>query len=380
MKSILVVAGEASGDTHGAEILKQIKLINPNVKLIGVGGSLMTPLLDKKIADVSDLSVMGLVEVIGHLPRLKCLFEKILAVAIKEGIDGAFLIDYPGFNIRLAKGLRRVMPGVRLHQFVCPQVWAWKASRIPTLGSVFDVIYCLFDFEPKLFVGYPVEAVCMGNPIAETAVAEVSRDDYFAATGLDPSRPLIALLPGSRINEVSRLMPPLVGLVENWQKTTRERCATQWVIPVAKTLQIEDIMPYVKDVDIKLVHNLSCASRAYADAAIVCSGTATLETALLGTPFITIYKLNNLTYFFAKRMVKIPYVSLANIVANSRLVPELLQEDVNRERLFTELVRILDPNVAASLRLGFNKIKDRVGGFGAAQRVACHLLNSINSC
>ena len=150
MKPILVIAGEASGDLHGAEILRELRARRPGLRLVGVGGSLMTPLLDRKLADVRDLAVVGFVEVIRHLPRLHRLFGEILALAAAEGIGGALLIDYPGFNIRLAKALRKAMPGVRLHQYVCPQVWAWKAGRIPELGRTLDTLYCLFDFEPAL--------------------------------------------------------------------------------------------------------------------------------------------------------------------------------------------------------------------------------------
>lgn len=376
MKPILVIAGEASGDLHGAEILKAVKLLNPDVRLIGVGGSLMTPLLDRKLADVSDLSVMGLVEVVGHLPKLKRLFDRVLAAAVEEDIGGALLIDYPGFNVRLAKALKRVTPRARLHQFVCPQVWAWKASRIPILGNTLDVIYCLFDFEPKLFAGYPVDAIWMGNPISESTVAEVSRDVFFTSSGLDPNRQLVALLPGSRIDEVKRLMPPLVELVESWQLTQEGR-SVQWVIPVAQTIQNKDLVPYLKNTNIKLVNNFSYASRAYADAALVCSGTATLETALLGTPFVAFYKMNKLTYLIAKHLVKIPHFSLANIVAGYGMIPELLQENANAKRLSLELARILNPAVGARMRFELGKIHDRLGEPGAANRVAHHLLNSM---
>jgi lipid-A-disaccharide synthase len=376
MKPILVIAGEASGDLHGFEILKAVKLLKPDIKVVGVGGSLMTPFLDRKLADVCDLSVMGLVEVVEHLPKLARLFKKIVTAAAEEDISGALLIDYPGFNIRLAKALKKNIPNARLHQFVCPQVWAWKAGRIPTLGNLFDVIYCLFDFEPKLFDGYPVEAICMGNPIVGKVVAEVSRNDFFALSNLDPNRPFVALLPGSRMAEIERLMPPLVELVRSWQYK-QELCAVQWVIPVASTLQSGVFDSYIRDVNISVVHGLNYASLAYADAALVCSGTATLEAAMLGTPFAAIYKLNGLTYLIAKRLVKTPYFSLANIVAGYNMVPELLQADVTVQRLSEELAHLLDSKASFCMRVALEKIHNRLGEPGAADRVAHHLLNSV---
>jgi len=378
MKPLLVIAGEASGDLHGAEILRELRARRPDLRLVGVGGSLMTPLLDRKLADVRDLAVVGFVEVLRHLPRLKRLFAEILELAAREGIGGALLIDYPGFNIRLAKALRKAMPEVRLHQYVCPQVWAWKAGRIPELGRTLDTLYCLFDFEPRLFQGLPVEALWVGNPLVEAAVAEVDRDTFFRTTGLDPGRPLVALLPGSRAGELERLMPPLVQLVEDWQARP-ERRQVQWVIPVAPTLPEAALRAHLRTGPVSLVHGLGYAARAYADAALVCSGTATLETALLGTPFAIIYKLNPLTHFAARRWVKIPYFGLANVVAGRQVAPELLQGEVNAQRLGAELAALLDPGVAARMRAELGTLRAHLGEPGAAGRVAEHLLLKLNA-
>jgi lipid-A-disaccharide synthase len=375
MKPILVIAGEASGDLHGAEILRALRARRPDLRFVGVGGSLMTPFLDRKLADVQDLAVVGFVEVIRHLPRLRRLFKEILAAAEEEGIGTALLIDYPGFNIRLAKALRKAMPQVRLRQFVCPQVWAWKAGRIPELGRTLDTLYCLFDFEPRLFEGFPVEAIWVGNPLVETVVPEVDRPTFFSRTGLDPDRPVVALLPGSRAGELERLMPPLVQLVEDWQALPEHR-AVQWVVPVAPTLREADLRAYLKTGPVRLVHGLGYAARAYADAALVCSGTATLETALLGTPFAIIYKLNPLTHWAAKRWVKIPHFGLANVVAGRMVAPELLQGEVNAHRLGEELTRLLDPAVAARMRSDLGQLRAHLGEPGAADRVAEHLLRA----
>jgi lipid-A-disaccharide synthase len=314
--------------------------------------------------------------VIRHLPQLRRLFGAILAAAREEDIGGVLLIDYPGFNMRLAKALRKAMPAVRLHQFVCPQVWAWKPGRIPELGRTLDTLYCLFDFEPRLFEGYPVEALWVGNPLVETVVPELDRDSFFRQTGLDPARPLVALLPGSRAGELRRLMPPLVQLVEDWQSLP-ERRAVQWVVPVAPTLREADLRSYLRTGPVRLVHHLGYAARAYADAALVCSGTATLETALLGTPFAIFYKLNPLTYFVARRWVKIPYFGLANVVAGHRVAPELVQGEVNAGRLGAELAALLDPAVAAPMRLELGRLRAHLGQPGAAGRVAEHLLSKF---
>jgi lipid-A-disaccharide synthase len=367
VKPLLVIAGEASGDLHGSEILKELRTLRPGLRIIGAGGDRMSPYLDRKLADVRDLGVVGFVEVLKHVPALLRLKKAILEAAREEGVGTVLLIDYPGFNFSLAKALRRSLPGVRLHHYVCPQVWAWKPGRIPKWGKLLDTLYCLFDFEPGLFKGLPIEALWVGNPLVETVIPEVDRATFFARTGLDPTRPLVALLPGSRPGELARLLPPLVGTVTTWDGPD-----VQWVLPVAPTLD-----PAALDLQgapITLVRDLGYAARAYADAALVCSGTATLETALLGTPFAIIYKLSPITFMAARRFVKIPFFGLANVVAGAQVAPELVQDEVNPARLRAVLKELLDPARAAHVRADLAKIKARLGAPGAARRVAEHLV------
>ncbi len=372
--TLLVIAGEDSGDLHGAELLRELKARRPDLRIVGVGGPRMTPYLDRKLADVQDLAVVGFVEVLRHLPRLNRLFKAILAAAQEEAISDALLIDYPGFNLRLAKALRRDLPAVRLHQYVCPQVWAWKKGRIPELGTVLDTLFCLFDFEPELFRGYPVDARFVGHPLVELVHPECEREAFFAETGLDPQRPLVALLPGSRKGEIQRLLPPMAELVRRWQQARPE---VQWVLPVAPTLATEFVRGYLQGAPVVLVEGRTYAARAYADAALVASGTATLETALLGTPFAIVYRLNALTYQIAKRLVKVPHFGLANVVARREVAPELLQDEVNPERLGQELTRLLDPDEARRLRAGLAEVRGHLGEPGAAARVVEDLLRKL---
>jgi len=373
-ETLLVIAGEDSGDLHGAELLRELKARRPQLRIIGVGGPRMTPFLDRKLADVKDLAVVGFVEVIKHLPRLNRLFKQILAAAREEGISAALLIDYPGFNLRLAKALRKQLPAVTLHQYVCPQVWAWKKGGIPDLGRTLDTLYCLFDFEPELFRGYPVDARFVGHPLVEVVKPECDRDTFFRETGLDPSRPLVALLPGSRKGEIQHLLPPMADLARRWKT---ERPEVQWVLPVAPTLDPASIRAHLGHAPILLVQDRAYASRAYADAALVASGTATLETALLGTPFAIVYKLNALTYQMAKHIVKVPHFGLANVVARREVAPELLQDEVNPERLSAELARLLEPDVARRVRAELGEVRGHLGAPGAAGRVAEDLLKKL---
>jgi lipid-A-disaccharide synthase len=369
--TLLVIAGEASGDLHGAELLHALKARRPDLRVIGIGGDLMAPRMDRLLAHVRDIGVVGFIEVIKHLPQLNRLFKQVLAAADEEGADAALFIDYPGFNLRLAKALRKRRPSMSLAQYVCPQVWAWKKGRIPDLGNTLDALYCLFDFEPALFKGFPVDAKWVGNPLVEAVKPEVDRGAFLAQTGLDPACPIVALLPGSRASEVTRLLPPMAKLVEAW---TARRPEVQWVLPVAPTLEAAFLKGFIGTLPVKLIEGRSYAARAYADAAIVASGTATLETALLGTPFAIVYKLNALTAFAAKRLVDLPRVGLANIVAGQEVAPELLQGAVNPSRLSAVLTVLLEPAESARRRALLSTVRPHLGEPGAADRVAADLL------
>ena len=377
MKPLLVIAGEASGDLHGGEILKAIKALCPDQRILGIGGDRMTPYLDRKLADVRDLGVIGFLEVVKHLPDLLRLKKAILQAAKEEGIGAALFIDYPGFNLRMAGTFRRELPGVRLHQYVCPQVWAWKPGRIPTMGRTLDTIYCLFDFEPPLFAGHPVEALWVGHPLVEVVKPEVDRATFFKEAGLDPGLPLVALLPGSRRGEVDRLLPPMAELVRSWQGDSRRK-QVQWALAVAPTLSAARVKDRLGDSPVVLMEGRSYALRAYADAALVCSGTATLETALLGTPFAILYKLNPLTYQLARRLVKVPHFGLSNVVAGREVSPELLQHEVNPGRLGRELERLLEAEESGRLRRELMEVRKHLGEPGAADRVAAHLARALD--
>lgn len=374
MSTLLVVAGEASGDLHGGELLRELKARRPGLRIVGVGGERMAPYLDRKLADVSELGVVGFVEVLRHLPRILRLKRDLLALAREENAEAALLIDYQSFNLSLARALRKARPAMRLHQYVCAQVWAWKRGRIPVIGRTFDRLFCLFDFEPPLFAGLPVEARWVGHPLVEVVKPEVDRETFFRARGLDPARPLVALLPGSRTGELARLLPPLAGLVRAWQRT---RPDVQWVLPVAPTLQPEALAPALEGLPVVLDTAWTYAPRAHADAALVCSGTATLETALLGTPFAVLYRMNPLTLALARRVVKLPFFGLANVVAGRQVAPELLQGEVEPGRLGRELESLLDPTRAAAMRAELAELRQHLGEPGAAGRVAERVLETL---
>ena len=368
--TLLVVAGEASGDLHGAEILRELKARDPSLRIVGIGGAKMSPFLDRKLADVSDLSVMGIAEVLRHLPELRRIFRRTVAAAVEENIAAALFVDYPGFNFRLAKELRKRVPSARLHHYVCPQVWAWKKGRIPKLGRTLDVLYCLFPFEPPLFAGLPVEAVWVGHPLVEVVRPETDRAAFMEEAGLDPSCRIVALLPGSRRGEVSRLLPPLAELVRTWRGEQ-----LQWILPLAPTLEEDFVRGFLGDLPVRLIRDRTYAALAFADAALVASGTATLECALLGTPLTALYRFHPLTYLFARAVVTVKHFSLPNIVAGREIIPELVQGQVRLDLLDSTLRQLLA--AADTMRRDLAELRGKLGEPGAAGRVAGHLLQGL---
>ena len=372
---LLVIAGEASGDLHGGHLLRELKKRQPGITLVGIGGASMTPYLDEKIADLKDLGVVGFFEILRHLPRLWRLKRRLHQRLSQGDIHDVLFIDYPGFNLRLAQSFRRAFPHLGLHHYVCPQVWAWRPQRIPLLGQTLTTLYCLFPFEVPLFKDYSVRAVCLGHPLLDWVKPEVSRDEFFKELGLDPYRPLITLLPGSRPEEIRRLLPAMASMVSRSQL---EMPTIQWLLALAPTIPSDLVRPWIQGLPIHIVADRSYASRAYAQAAVIASGTATLETALLKVPFFAVYRLHPLSFWMAKRLVKLPYFALANVVMGSKIIPELLQNEVQGETLWVELKKLLTPEGSASQIGEMTLLRERLGHSGAMERMADDLLEHLH--
>lgn len=372
--TLLVIAGEASGDLHGGFLLRELKRRHPGLTLVGIGGASMSPYLDEKIADIHDLGVVGFLEILRHLPRLARLKGRLHQRLRQGDIQDVLFIDYPGFNLRLAQSFRREFPHLGLHHYVCPQVWAWRPQRIPLLGQTLTTLYCLFPFEVPLFEPYPVRAICLGHPLLDWVKPEVTRDEFFKELRLDPYRPLVTLLPGSRPEEIRRLLPAMANMVSRSQ---RDHPTLQWVLALAPTIPEASVDPWIQGLPIHVIRERAYASRAYAQAAVVASGTATLETALLKVPFLTVYRLHPLSFWLAKRLVQLPYFSLANVVMGSKVIPELVQHEVQGETLWVELKKLLTPEGSVSQIGAMTILRERLGQSGAITRIAEDLLQQL---
>ena len=375
-RSIMVVAGEASGDIYGAELVREAHLLNPGLHFFGIGGSRMREAGVATLVDSADMAVMGMVEVLKHFEVISSAFFKLKRILRNDPPELLILIDYPGFNLRLAKVAKKA--GVNVLYYISPKVWAWKAGRIRTIAATVSQMAVIFPFEVPLYekAGAPVSFV--GHPMLDLVNVTMHREDAAASFNLDPSRKIIGLFPGSRRSEIERILPAIMAAAALLRKRFPD---IQFVLPLASTLTEDDINPHLQRSGITPIitrHRIHDLIRA-CDAVISVSGTVTLEIALIGTPMVIIYKLAPLTYQVAKRVVKIKHIGLCNIVAGKSMVRELIQEQANPEAIAAEITTIItDTAYRTAMTAELATIRGKLGGGGAAARTAALALEIIN--
>jgi len=370
-RSILVVAGEVSGDLHAARVVEAFKAKSPETAFWGIGGDDLRAEGVELLQHTEQMSVMGIGEVLKHYRFFKRVFKQVLAEVEKRKPDAALLVDYPGFNLRLAAALKK--RGVKVYYYISPKVWVWNKKRIPKMAKVIDRLMVVFPFEVELFEGTGLQVDYVGNPLVEQI-------DAFLETEPEPlpwkSKRRIALLPGSRKQEIERILPTILAAAKKLEAQFPD---VSFMIATPNK-QIERIVkgqvfhcrekPSRLDVICGNARELMRQS----EAAIVTSGTATLETALIGTPHILVYKTSAFTYWFARSVVKIYHIGLVNIVAGRTVCPELIQQDASPERLAAETAQLMTdtPEKAAMLE-GYVEVRDLLGGRNASENVA-HIL------
>lgn len=375
--SLLVVAGDASGDQHGAELSRALQARLPHVHLYGIGGAAMRAAGVETLFDTAALNVVGLVEA-GRklLPGLR-MARGLVREAQRRRTPVAVLIDAPGFNLPLACRLRRA--GVRVVYYVSPQVWAWRRRRVHTLARCVDLMLTLFPFEVPFYRAAGVHAVCVGHPLLDRIASLPPPEAARVQLGLGPARPTVALLPGSRDHEVRRLLPPLRAAFCHLAAHLPE---VQGVLPLAPTLNRQALSSLLASLPaaVKVVEGQSLLALRAAHYAMVASGTATLEAALLQVPMVVVYRLHPLTALLARLLVRVPYISLVNLILGQPVVPELLQRRVKPRTLAALALRFLtQPAEAARLRAALAAVRPALGEPGAAQRAAAHVQAFLTS-
>jgi len=372
MKNVLIVAGEPSGDLHASNLVKDLKSLDPELQFFGVGGNLMKGRGVDILFDMTGLALIGLVEVWKKIITVGRVYKGLLKRIDSENVDLAILVDYPGFNLRLAVELKkRSIPVV---YYISPQVWAWAPGRIGIIRNCVKKIVVFFKFEEELYKKHGIDAECVGHPLVDTVKVTAPRDGVRQKYGLLKEKAVIALLPGSRKQEVRTLLKVMARAARLINKKLGN---SQFIVAKHPDLPLEIYEDAVRDspLDIKIAEDDTYNLLGASDFAIVASGTATLETAMIGTPFLIAYKVNLFTYIVYKLVTKTRFVGLVNIISGGPVVPELLQFNATPEKIAQKTIEILsDKKRLAAMREEFVRIRSGLGEPGASLRAANSIL------
>ena len=362
MRRVLFVAGEASGDLHAAGVAAALQRVRPELSLIAVGGRRLAEQGVELIHRDNQLGVMGFLEVLKHVPRHFILLNTIKKMLERREIALVILIDYPGFNMKVAAAAKKA--GVPVLYYVTPQVWAWGAGRIPKLAELVTKAAVILPFEEPLLRGFGIDAIFVGHPMLDRAVNMPTKAEAREALGLALNTPVLALFPGSRQQEIDRLIDDFVATGREMQ---RRIPGLQVIVSVASTVALDsDRCPF------RLVHSASLSVLRAADAALCKSGTTTLEAAIADCPLVVAYRTGRISFALAKRLVKVPQIGLVNVVAGREVAREFIQDDVVPGKMADALVELLGketPQRREVLR-GLAEVRAKLGSPGAADRVA----------
>jgi lipid-A-disaccharide synthase len=381
---ILISAGEASGEMYGAQLIEALRRKNPSLEFFGVGGEKMRAAGCHTVTDAKDLSVVGITEILSHLPKIWGLFHKLIAEADRRKPDLAIVIDSPAFNWRVARQMKK--RGISVVYYVCPQFWAWRQGRVRLLRKYVDKALVIFPFEEKFYRDRGVDAEFVGHPLAELPRPAITRGEYATQHGLDPWKQWITLMPGSRAKEVRMNVPGILEAV------TLLGSVYEFLLPVAPTLDRRFVEQLLKDASQSALDGAGEGTRPYtrvgpnapvraanrvhlvpealpalshARAGIIASGTATVEAAIMETPFVMVYRVTPLTYLLGRSTVKVPHFAMVNLIAGERVVPELVQQDFTPERVAAEMNKIMpDGSEREKMLEKLGKVRSQLRGGG----------------
>jgi lipid-A-disaccharide synthase len=374
---VLVSCGEASGDLYAAALVRELRALVPDVDVFGLGGPRFAAAGGRQIADYREFSVNGLFEVIGKLPRLAAARSQIVASAVATPPDVFVPIDFWGFNYRLAQAMKK--RGVPVVYYVSPQLWASRPWRMTSMRAIASRVLVIFPFEEAIYrqAGVPVEFV--GHPLVELTGAAASRQQFLEARGLTASAPAVAILPGSRTNEVARILPDLVAAAAIISSAVP---GVQFVVARAPNLA-DALFEPLRRAGLPravMVEGDTDTVLAAADVALTASGTATVQAALHDTPMVIVYRVSPLTYAIGRRLLTVDTFGMVNLIAGSRIVPELIQHDFTPEAVAREAIAMLtDPARTLAIREGLRDVRHKLGSAGASHRAAKAILRVLGA-
>jgi lipid-A-disaccharide synthase len=329
---ILISAGEASGEMYGAQLIEALRRRNPELEFFGAGGDRMRAAGCDTVVDAKDLAVVGISEIVSHLPKIYARFHRLIAEADKRRPDLAIVIDSPAFNWRVARQMHK--RGIPVVYYVCPQFWAWRQGRVRLLRKYITKALVIFPFEEKFYRDRGVDATFVGHPLADLPRPTIQREPYATQNKLATSKPWITLMPGSRMKEVSMNLPTIL------ESAVKLGPGYEFLLPVAPTLDRSFLKSLIGSHPVHLVAD-ALPALAHSRAGIIASGTATVEAAMMSTPFVMVYRVSPLTYLLGRSRVKVPHFAMVNLIAGKEIVPELVQHDFTAEKVVARLNEII---------------------------------------
>jgi lipid-A-disaccharide synthase len=371
-RKILVSAGEASGDLYASLVVRELRRIDPNLEFFGCTGPRLREAGVRTVVDAASLAVLGLLEVVSHIPRIYGEYRKLVAAARAVAPCLAILTDSPDFHLRTARRLASL--GIPVVYLVAPQAWAWRKGRVKTIRKTVRRLLCIFPFEEEFFRREGVDATYIGHPLAGLVKPSLSRDEFFRKHRLPVGRPLISVLPGSRRGEAARHLPALLDAAD---RLYREQ-AVNLVLPASAHTGVEFFRERLGRSPIQTIEGESWDAMAHADLALAASGTVTVEAALLGTPMVTFYKVTMPSWIAGKLLVNVPFYSMVNLIAGRKVVPELMQGEMTGERIAMEARRLLDDSAARrEMKAGLAEVREKLAGGEAAATRAAAIIQEI---
>jgi len=365
-----IIAGEASGDLHGSNLMKALYEQDPNAEIRFWGGDLMEQAGGTLVKHYRELAFMGFAEVVTNLKTILNNIKLCKSDILSFSPDAIIFIDYPGFNMRIAKWAKQL--GISTHYYISPQIWAWKENRIHAIKRDFDKLYVILPFEKDFYEnkhGFPVEFV--GHPLIDAIHNHKTTDyDTFINTNNLDKKPIIALLPGSRKQEITKMLSVMLSVVDDFPDY-------QFIIAGAPSQEFSFYKPFLKSKNIQFVSNKTYDLLSHATAALVTSGTATLETALFKVPEVVCYKGNWISYQIAKRIITLKYISLVNLIMDKEVVTELIQEEFNTKNIKKELGRLFEDHHRKQLLEEYDILENKLGGIGASKKTAKMIVNYL---
>lgn len=361
----MMIAGEASGDLHGSGVVRELKRMDESVEIYGVGGDKMKREGMSLIYHIRELSFMGFFEVLKHLPLIKTMERTLEQIVKFKKPDVLVLIDYPGFNLRFASIAKRY--DVKIVYYISPQVWAWNKSRVRKMRGLVDKMLVIFPFEVDFYRQEGIDAEFVGHPLMEVLESQLDRPNFCKRFGIEGSKEILALFPGSRLQEIENIFPAMLKAAKGVAADLNMEIA----VGVAPTLEEKYFKTFFKVDGIHLIKGGTYELMQHAHFAFVTSGTATLETACFSTPMFVVYKTSWLTYLVGRMMVRVKNIGLVNIVAGKRIVPEFIQHQATANNLMRAALKLLkDPERMAEMKLELSKIRGMLGAHGASRTVA----------